>query len=443
MLKGSILIFLLMIVGELLGFALIIAATRLLSLKAAGLLIYLQNNLFLFGAIGTLGLGTAMYRFIPRYNEAGQIAAVHDLIRWARSCALLASVVSTGLFVATQYISPEIILNPWHMALFSLCIFAWSYLTMDRQILRALGVVFWSDFSYQIIRPISAILVLLLGIFLLPQDTVVFAALLIPLLLGLIYDSWQLRRTLGPRPEDPGTDPADRAAWWQSSRHYTLVMMARVLRDRLDVLMVGALMGFEAAAIYGIVARISILAAMVVDPIQSMFQPRASIHFARQDKISLQRDILQSVYWSATAALVICAILFTAPAFWLQFFGEAYDPELSILLLIIMIAGRVPTAISSTANSLLLMSGHEMLVSRLMTSINFVLLPVSLYFGTTQAGMIGAALAVSGARILTSGLVIYFAWAVPGYLILSVPTPERLRIAFKPFYNALRRLWKN
>ncbi|MGR3368660.1 MULTISPECIES: lipopolysaccharide biosynthesis protein [Roseobacteraceae] len=443
MLKGSILIFLLMIVGEFLGFALIIAATRLLSLETAGLLIYLQNNLFLFGAVGTLGLGTAMYRFIPRYRETGQFATVHALIRWSRSWALLASVLSTGLFVATQYISPEIILKPWHMALFGMCILAWSYLTMDRQILRALGVVFWSDFSYQIIRPSCAVLTLLVGVLVLPQDTAVFAALLIPLLLGLIYDCWQLRRTLGPRPKDTGTDPVDRAAWWQSSRHFTLVMMARVLRDRLDVLMVGALLGFEAAAIYGIVARVSILAAMVVEPIQSMFQPRASLHFARHDESGLQRDIVQSVYWSATAALVVCAVLFGAPAFWLQLFGEAFDPQLSILLLIIMIVGRVPTAISSTANSLLLMSGHEKLVSRLMTSINFVLLPISLYFGTTLAGMLGAALAVSGVRILTSGLVIYFAWAVPGYLILSVPTPERLRVAFKPFYNALSRLWKN
>jgi len=289
----------------------------------------LWNNLLLFGAIGTLGLGTALLRFLPQYRKSNKPDAIAGLIAWARKVSVFASLFSAAVFFATIYFSPKVNLDWWQLALFAVCIVMWSFVALNRHMLRALGVVFWSEFSYQLLRPGLAVVTLVLGLLFLTPDLVVFAALALPLAIGLIHDFWRLRKTIGPNTAQVTDLSDERAIWAKSSKSYTIVMMTNVMMQR--------------------------------------------------------------------------------------------------------------AVISSTANSLVLMSGHERLLSRLMAMNAFVILPLALALGVSAYGLLGAACAVTAVRWLASGTRIYLAKSIVGYQTILWPTRARLQIAFSPILNRLNR----
>lgn len=439
MFKGSVYIFLLMVAGELVGLLSVIAATHFLGVESTGFLIFLQNNLFLFGAIGTLGLGTTMYKFLPRYLEDGAFDKAMGLIIWAMGIAVIAAALSATVFWVVQASSPKIDMSLWQKMVFSLCILAWSMVTIDRQMLRALGVIFWSDFSYQIIRPLGTLVLLLAGIFVAPPEVAILAALLLPLLLCLVHDAWQVRRAVTFSGETRRASKEERSAWWNSSKHFTLVMLSRVVLQRLDILVVGALLGLQEAAIYGVVARVSILAAMVVEPVQSMFQPRVSRHFSKGNIDAVKMDTTRGSLWMLAASLGVALVLLVAPGFWLQVFGDVYKPGTSELLLVVMIVGRLFAANSSSAQSLALMSGHERQQSLVLSSLTFGLYPPILLLGTWWGGMFGAALATALVRVIQAIVKFWLSYRNTGIVGVAAPTPTNLGIAFAPIFNSVMK----
>lgn len=439
MFRGTVSILFLMIVGEVTGLLMIILATRMLSLDMSGLLILLQNNLMLFGTMATLGLGTAYQRFLPTYIHEGRMDDARALIRTILGAALVAAVASGVIFLILQNSAPRLGPLGWGtQAAFMLCIIGWAFMTLNRQMMRALKLTFWSDFSYQMIRPLGGLVILAIGVIFLPPIAAIFLALLLPLLGALIHDAWRIWPLIGRRLSGPHS--ADMGTWRKSAGYFTVVMMNRVLMQRLDLLVVGAVLGLEAAAIYGIVAKVSILAAVLVEPVQSMFRPRTSLHFSTGDHTALRKDIIQGVLWTASLSLLITAILLVAPGFWLQVFGKAFDPALSVPLLGIMLVGRMMTANSATAQSLSIMAGFERQQAILSSVIVLILYPPLLYWAIVSHGLIGAAVCTLVFRATLSTIRIFLAKRNTGYWGLVWPSPTNLRVAFAPLGGLLRKL---
>ncbi|MFA5582363.1 MAG: lipopolysaccharide biosynthesis protein [Paracoccaceae bacterium] len=427
MFRGAASTLLLKIIGEMAVFLAIIAATRMFSLEMSGLFILLQSNLFLFGTIATLGLGTAYHRYVPPYLAQGRTDDIRALIRAVNKSALLAISGSIAAFLVYQAFGPQDRLAPVYQALFAASIGFWALVVLQRHLLRAMRQIFWSEVSYQLIRPIGAIAVLVVGARYLSPVTAIFLALFVPLAFGVVHDIWRLRPLVGGL---RGPASVDAPEWRDASRAYTVVMLGRIVLQRLDLLLVGAILGLEAAAIYGVAARISLLVVFVVDPIDSVFRPRASLHIATGEDAWLRRDIVQAGLWIAAASLLTGVAIIALPGLWLNLFGPAFDPDTSVILLWLSVLGRFISANSSISQTLLLMAGHERMQAMLSAGIALVLYPVAAVWATLTFGLIGAAVAVVAARLAQACANIIAARVLTGHWGLVAPRPGNLATAF-------------
>ncbi len=440
MLKGSAYVLLLKVVGEGLGLIMIIIAGNFYSVEDVGLLLFVQNNLFLFGTIGALGLGTCFHRFLPGYLEHEHYAEVRGLQRWVYGRA------TVGLIVASAFLAVFMLtLNETRIAvaptiLTSIAVISWGWVTLNRNYMRAMRLIFWSEVSYQIIRPLGGCLLLLVGVLFSGGSTLVVLALLLPLLFGSVHDIWRTKRLI--KGQSCPADYTKRSDWAQSASHYALFNFSRVILQRLDLIVVTALLGFEVAAVYGLVSRLALLVSIAVDPIQSMFQPRASLHHNQGDTMALDRDIIQGSLWIAAASLTVAIVFLISTPVWLNIFGAVLSGKGSTALLFILLMGNIGLSNSSMASALLLMTGGEKVLGRLNSLLVIVIYPPVLLLATWAFGLYGAALATVLIRILIALGVVMLAKSHSGILALPWPSQKNLKVAFWPVLNYSKQFFR-
>lgn len=438
MLRGSTIVLALMLVGEGLGLVMIMVVGNFYSVADAGLLLTLQNNLFLFGTIGALGLGTCFHRFVPNYLENCDFPVIRGVQRWVLGIALIG--LSLAALVHTVFLltSPETAALTTDVAVMAgAAVIFWGVVTLNRQLMRAMRLTFWSEFSYQVVRPLGGTLILLLGVLWGGSPLLVTLALLVPLVLGTGHDLWRTGRLI-----EGHTGPASyapRGDWVESARSFTLFHMARVVLQRLDLLTVAALLGLEAAAIYGLAARLARLVVLAVDPIMAMFQPRASLHHEQNDIAALRRDVIQGSLWIGVTALTVTGLFLASAPFWLTLFGDISEGNTSLILLFVLLVGYFTQANCSMAASILLMTGNERIVARLAIVLSLVVYPVFLWLGIEIWGVAGAAGATTLIRIINSAALLWLTRRRMGFWAIAQPTPTNLAIAFGPIWAKMRQ----
>lgn len=438
MLKGSAFILILSLLGEGLGLIMIMIVGNYYSVAEAGLLLTLQNNLFLFGTIGSLGLGTGFLRFAPHYLESGRLDTVRGLQRWIYGVALAGLALTAVGHTAFLLWSEETrAMGTGLAAAASVAILFWGLVTLDRQLLRSLKQIFWSEFSYQVIRPVGGTLILAAALLWGGGTGAIVAALLLPLVGGFFYDLWRISRRIGGLAGP--ADYAPRREWQASAPHYAVINLSRVALQRLDLLVVAAMLGLEAAAIYGLAARLATLSTLAVEPIRSMFQPRASLHHKQGRTEELQRDVVQGTLWIAVVSLVVAVVFLTSAPFWLQLFGDVSGGRQSIVLLFILLFGYFVMANSSVASALLLMTGSERIQGRVNAVLIFLVYPPALWLGITWFGLYGAAVATALVRTVGAVVMIWLTWRRTGILAIAKPSWRNLVTAFGPLVSRLGR----
>ncbi|WP_299734047.1 lipopolysaccharide biosynthesis protein [uncultured Tateyamaria sp.] len=438
MLKGSAFVMALKIVGEGLGLIMIIIVTNLYSVSDAGMLLTLQNNLLLFGTIGALGLGTCFHRFVPKYFADKQMPHVRGLQRWVFGLAAVGlSVIALGhtaiLLLSNQ--TPGI--TPLLALLASLAVVAWGITSLSRQFMRAMGLTFWAEFSYQVIRPLGGIVLLLIGAIWGGTTAIIILALLLPLLAGCVHDAWRSGRLIqGHR---GAADYTLRPDWTASAKSYAIFILSRVILQRLDLFVVTIMLGLEAAAVYGLTTRLASLAILAVDPITAVFLPRASLHHAQGETEKMQHDIIQSVLWVSSTALIVAVIFLTSAPLWIGLFGEVAVGSQSLPLLFLFLAGYFAMANGAIASSTLLMTGNERIVGRLNSFLTLIVYPPLLFVGIWLFGLFGAAIATVLIRSLIAGCSVYLTKRKTGIWALPIPTLTNLTIAFGPILIWIKR----
>lgn len=312
-------------------------------------------------------------------------------------------------------------------------ILLWGLVTLNRQLLRALKQVFWSEFSYQVLRPVGGTLILAAGLLWGGGNLTIVLALVLPLLVGVLFDLRRLSSRLQGLRNPADTTP--KTEWRASAPHFALINLTRVVLQRLDLFVVAALLGLEAAAIYGLAARLATLSTLAVEPIRSMFQPRASLHHKQGDTEALHRDVVQGTLWIATTALAAALLFLVSAPFWLQLFGDVTAGGESVTLLFILLLGYFVNANSSVASAILMMTGSEHLLARLNVALNLVLYPPLLWLGIQTGGLYGAALATTLIRLLNSAAILWLTRRKAGIWAVAKPTPANLAIAFGPLWT--------
>jgi O-antigen/teichoic acid export membrane protein len=199
-----------------------------------------------------------------------------------------------------------------------------------------------------------------------------------------------------------------RRDWARIAVPLLLVAGFHALMRRLDILMLGALVGTSEAGIYSVASRIADLVTFGLVAANTIMAPIISDLYSRNKLAELQR-VLALAAASVSAFTILVApgiVMFGNTA--LQIFGQ--DFTLGYSALAILVVGQTINGLVGPVGYLMTMTGHQNIVARvtglgatLNGILNFVLIPVY--------GMEGAAIATTVTMIIWNFVMVWYVWS--------------------------------
>ncbi len=175
------------------------------------------------------------------------------------------------------------------------------------------------------------------------------------------------------------------------------------LNKQIDILMLGLFVTAAEVGIYGVAARLVVLALVVFRIFQPIFEPFVSYLHAKTEMETLSKMLKVITKWGVTMSFPIFLSLLCFPAFFLHFFGNKFMQGASCL--IILAIAHILSAFSGLTSSVIYMSGRSDItfknnLTALIANVilNYLLIP--------QYGILGAALATGISLVLIAFFVI-------------------------------------
>ncbi|HWT07615.1 MAG TPA: oligosaccharide flippase family protein [Roseomonas sp.] len=415
------------------GFGMQVILARTLGPEGLGVYATFLSLATVLSITGGFGMPMAAVRFIPVYVANGQDALLRGFVAAAQRLTLASSVlVAIGfclIFVMFPTLRDQ--LGPAVAAAPIIPLFGLGTLAAGE--LQALGQPLRSDLLINLSRVAMIAAFVLLAGWLGQADAVV--ALWLTGLAALI--AWlaaciAARRALpvplaGPRADD------ERRLWISAGMTFVLAMAAVSLIERLDTIMLGVLVGAEAAGIYSVASRLALTVALATTSVLALMAPALARQAAAQDRDGLQRTASIAVALALLLALCVAAVLGGASPWLLPAFGPEFDA--AALPFAMLLAGQVAVAACGSAGGLLALAGHNraLVVTALGAVILHMVLCLLLVPVFGPSGAAGATVATLVAQAVALAVV---AWRTLG---VDPTLLGALRLAWRSFGPAARR----
>jgi O-antigen/teichoic acid export membrane protein len=388
------------------------ALTRLLQPRGYGLYVYAGAVVTLLSLGGSLGLETALVRFVAAYRvdrdwrRLRGLLAFADRAALAASCALaaVAALVTTAL---RGRLEPGLAATLWiSCALVPLM----SLMALRGGALQGLRRIALARLPEAIIRPPAIVAFTLLWIWLTGRfgfaggsasAPLAMAADVAATALAVVVGSLLLRRSLaGSGGALLGARVMEARSWLRVSLPLLLVSGMRRLLNQTDILLVGALVGTTPAGLYAAASRLSRLITFGHNAGNQIAAPMIAELHRKGELHRLQRLVSLSAWGSTLSAGAFAAAIAAAGKLLLGLFDPSFRTGYAILL--VLAAGQVVNAVTGPVGYLLNMTGHQDVNARILawiTALNLVLnLPAILI-----AGPLGAAVVTSALGALKNG----------------------------------------
>lgn len=384
-------------------FLLTVAVTRLASQTDAGVF-FSATSLFLMAtSLGQLGANTGIVYFLSRARARSELHRATSYMRTAiRPVLVVAVALAVGVFLLAEplerALSPEANGSFAHymrvMALFVPCA---AVLNLATSGTRGLGTMKATAVLDQMVRPLLQLVLVGLLLTLLGPGSISWAWSVGYLPTAALAWWWwkRLRDQAASQVVDPTFLPA--GAFWRFSAPRALAGVAQVAMQRLDIILVGALAGLEAAAIYGAATRFLALGQMVARAISLSVQPLLGESLARQDNPATAQLYQASTAWLILATWPLYLILLNFGGTVLGVFGDGYSVGKDAL--IILCAAMLVATACGMVDMVLVMAGRSfwnlmnvLIAFAVNISLDLLLIPAH--------GVLGAALGWAAALLI-------------------------------------------
>ncbi len=390
-------------VGLVIAFVLQMLLARLVSDPAQfGIYAWGQNMLFLLGSLFALGIPLATSRLVAVHHNRGDQASVttlrHSGARWLALICLTGTVIAMIIVFAL----PSSVFGdlPRIVALLAAGASSLVAFTQFHQAMaRARSRLASAFLPTQVLRPLFTGLIAL-GWFAWagrnPGGVEILIVVCLSLLLVLVIQLFLVnRRQPASADVEPDHDELRRDSYGPSRiMPNALPIFATRLADLFvqygNVFVLGVLGGPLAAAGFFVAERLSRLASVPRSVISSVVQPWLASAHAQDDRRGLQETVRHAGHATLWPTLVSVVILLIAGSFLLSLFGSGYQSAYPVLT--ILLASHLLGAALGPAQQVLIMSGHQSLVMKVMTLAAGVHI-IALLVLIPWLGMIGAAIA--------------------------------------------------
>ena len=392
-------------VGLVIAFLLQMLLARLVSDPAQfGIYAWGQNMLFLLGGLFALGIPLATSRLVAVHHSLGNDASVTTLRRSGARWLALICLAGSMLAVVVIAILPVSVFEdlPRSVALVAAGASSLVAFTQFHQAMaRARSRLASAFLPTQVFRPLFTGL-LALGWFVWVDRNPggVEILMIVCLSLSLVLTIQLLFVKLGrSKPGSPAPRPSERDVRPESFgperiMPSALPIFATRLSDLFvqygNVFVLGVLGGPLAAAGFFVAERLSRLASVPRSVISSVVQPWLASAHAKEDRRGLQETVRHAGHATLWPTLFSVVALLAVGSFLLGLFGAGYRDAYPVLA--VLLASHLLGAALGPAQQVLIMSGHQALVMKVMMFAAGIHL-VALVALIPWLGMIGAALA--------------------------------------------------
>jgi len=394
--------------GMLLLFGLHVVLARTLGQLAYGEYAYFIGWINIAVMFAKLGTDRALVRYISAAAARDNWDEVHSLTRHTLRLVLwsttISTLIGTVLFLLVGNRRGE----------YSLATAAWSIPAMV-----TLAICFWQKGSLvglrlvghakvptEILKPGSIIVIILLLVALgrPVSATTAMIATVVATVAAIALGSWLWNRALDGKISEPNAEQGgmpDFAALFP----FVMISVAHTIERYTDTLMVGAISGPEAVAIYSVAARITGIVALGMQISSPALQPYISRMHTRGEMHTMSDNVARITLGVFGVTLLVSLPLLTAGNLILSLFGDGF-PEALPALVILTVAQIINTFCGPTG-VWLSMTGHQKLASNGLwvgAGINVILNAIMV----PAWGATGAAIATAISIVVWNLMLIYY-----------------------------------
>lgn len=360
-----------------------------------GIFAYVWVWILLLGGLSTLGLNTAIIRFIPEYTEKLDLSRLRGVIFQSRLVTFIASTLLMIISFTLLYMLEGHIENYLYLpALIALiCLPAYALTDLHDSMARGYSWMNLALIPPFLMRPLlilALIAVAYLYGYPMTAVTAISAAVLATWLTSLLQILMLEPRI---RKEVPAGDKQYETKFWLYTAFPILLVESFVLfLQNTDMLVLSIYHSPTDIAIYFAALKTINLISFVHFAVATAVSNRFSAYEARGDKEKLASIIRQSVKWTFWPSLgaAVCLLVMGKPLLWL--FGPEFVQAYPVMF--VLAVGLVIKSMFGPAENILNMLGEQKLCAAVLFTtaliniiLNFVLIP--------HYGLVGAASATS------------------------------------------------
>lgn len=356
--------------GAIGGVGLVVLVTRGLSPAEAGVF-FTATSIFLVAArIGELGTSTGLVYFLTRSRA---LAGAEDVRRWLRTGLVPVAIAGVLLGIAM------VVAAPWLARLFDpagaesaedvlrlLAVFV-PVAAVNEAFLaatRGTGTMRTTALVEQIARPALQVLLIFLAIAVGTHAELAWALPYVPS--ALIAGVWLRRRLAGAAQPDMGRPAAGgltgsrspAVEFWRFTAPRAVTSIAQVALQRLDIILVAAILGPVEAALYTAATRFLVVGQLAGQALTLAVQPKLGTALARRDLETSRRLYQTSTCWLVLIAWPLYLSFAVLASQVLLLFGPQYPAGATVVVILTLIM-LVATG-CGTVDTVLNMSGRTM-----------------------------------------------------------------------------------
>jgi O-antigen/teichoic acid export membrane protein len=369
------------------NFLMVVTITRAFTQAQAGIFFAATSLFLIVVALGQLGTSTGMVYFVSRALSLETVDLLASYVRAALWPVLLvASLLGLCMVVFAPQLAPLVTdgdpgeLAPY-LRVLGIFVPVACLAQLGLATTRGLKTMRPSAYVDHIARPVLQ-LVLVAGVAWLAAPSLLVWAWVLPMVPAALLVWVWLRRLQarviargggahGTRPSGPVT-----AAFWRFTAPRAVALTAQMAMQRLDIVLVAALLGPIQAAVYGATTRFLVLGQMGSQSVATAVQPRIGSAIAREDRLLACRLYGTSTAWLVLITWPMYLTFATFGPFLLEVFGEGYSEGASALTLlslamlvatgcgmvdmVLNMAGRTTWTLANTLLSLVLLVGLDL-----------------------------------------------------------------------------------
>lgn len=382
-----------LLVGMLLNLVANAALARSMGVEQYGIYAYAFSWLMLLILPARLGFDRTANRFVAAYKALAQWGLLRGVIRYAAALTLAGSLIVGGsLAVASAAFAPpgaNVLTTTFYIAAAALP--AWAFLSLTQGFFRALKRPVLAELPDRILHPLC--LLATAGGFLLlagagPTAAEVMTVTAAVGLAGCIFFAIMIRRLL-PEPVRQAQPEYRRREWLRISLPMLIISGSSILYHRLDVIMVGALLGPVEAGIMAVAVRLSNVVSLGLTATNPMVSSVVAENYATRSIDKIQTSLRSASLLTTAITVAFAGVMILFGDHLLRLFGEQF--RTAYIALVILTGGHIVNALCGSVNAVLTMTGHQdrvaaiMLVSSLLNAVLNV--PLVLEFGVLGAAI--------------------------------------------------------